>query len=331
MTSAVNIDEPTAASAARRRAEAMGVQAGFDATRIGQLAIVVMELASNILKHAQHGEVLLTACRSGTAHGIEVLALDKGRGMRDFERSVVDGHSTAGSLGHGLGAVRRMANAFDVFSLPGRGTAALARLWAGRDAAPRDGAIALGGVNVAKDGERESGDAWAARAGRDTAVVMLADGLGHGVLAAEASAAAAAAFDRNPFAAPRSTLEDVHLALRATRGAAVAITLIDFASSTARFAGLGNISAAIVDGTAKRCMVSHNGTAGHTARTLQEFTYPMPRSAVMVMHSDGLQAGWNPADYDGLWTRDPALVAGVLYRDFTRRRDDATAVVARRL
>jgi anti-sigma regulatory factor (Ser/Thr protein kinase) len=332
MTSlAIDIGEATAASGARRRAEALGAQAGFDQTRIGQLAIVVMELATNILKHAQHGEILLAECRSETARGIEVLALDKGRGMRDVEASSVDGHSTSGSLGQGLGAVRRMANAFEVFSQPAKGTVALARLWAGRDYKSAAGAFALGAVNVAKDGERESGDAWVVKVGREAAVVMVADGLGHGVLAAEAAAAAVAAFERDPFRPPRTTLEDVHLALRATRGAAVAIAGIDFESSRVQFAGLGNISGAIVDGTAKRSMVSHNGTAGHTARTLQEFTYPMTKASVMVMHSDGLHAGWNPADYAGLWTRDPALAAGVLYRDFTRRRDDATVVVGRRL
>jgi hypothetical protein len=223
-----------------------------------------------------------------------------------------------------------MADTFEVFSLPARGTAALARVWANRNHAAAAGAFALGGVNVPKDGERDSGDAWAARITRDTAVVMLADGLGHGLLANEAAAAAVAAFGRDPLRAPKVTLEEVHLALRPTRGAAVAIASVDFQSSRIYFTGLGNVAGAVVDGTGKRSLVSHNGTAGHIARTLQEFTYPMPAGAVLVMHSDGLQTGWNPADYPGLWTRDPTLVAGVLYRDFTRRRDDATVVVGRR-
>lgn len=330
MTVALNVREITAAAAARRRAEAMGARAGFDDTRVGQLAIVVMELATNLVKHAQEGEVLLGECHSGPAHGIEVLALDKGRGMRDVERSSVDGHSTAGSLGQGLGAVRRLANVFEVFSQPDRGTVALARLWPDPSYDAAGAAFMLGAVNVAKDGEWESGDAWAASVGRDRAVVMVADGLGHGVLAAEASGAAVAAFERDPFRAPRIALEDMHLAMRATRGAAVAIAAIDLERHTARYAGLGNISAAIVDGTAKRSLVSQNGTAGHIARSLHEFTYPMPDSSVIVMHSDGLHANWNAADYTGLWARDPALVAGVLYRDFTRRRDDATVVVGRR-
>ena len=46
------------------------------------------------------------------------------------------------------------------------------------------------------------------------------------------------------------------------------------------------------------------------------------------MHSDGLSTGTASTRYPGLAVRDPALIAGVLYRDFTRGHDDATVVVA---
>ena len=36
-------------------------------------------------------------------------------------------------------------------------------------------------------------------------------------------------------------------------------------------------------------MVSHNGTkAGHEARKLQEFSYPLPSRWTLIMHSDGI-------------------------------------------
>ena len=76
-------------------------------------------------------------------------------------------------------------------------------------------------------------------------------------------------------------------------------------------------------------MVSHNGTAGHSAGRIQEFTYPVPPQATIVMFSDGLGSHWDLAAYPGLAQRSPALIAGVLYRDFSRRRDDVTVVVAR--
>jgi hypothetical protein len=63
---------------------------------------------------------------------------------------------------------------------------------------------------------------------------------------------------------------------------------------------------------------------------LQGFTYPLPKGSTVVLQSDGLGTHWNPADYPGLWVKDPSIIAGVLYRDFTRRRDDATVVVGMR-
>ena len=76
-------------------------------------------------------------------------------------------------------------------------------------------------------------------------------------------------------------------------------------------------------------MVSHNGTAGHAAGSIHEFTYPVPPQSTIVMFSDGLGTRWDLTPYPGLAQRSPALIAGVLYRDFSRRRDDVTVVVAR--
>jgi hypothetical protein len=135
--------------------------------------------------------------------GLEVLAIDTGRGFADFQVAMRDGHSTARSLGHGLGAVKRNTDSFDVFSVPSKGSAALCRWWDER----------------------------------------------HGAL---------------------------------SRGFVV------------------------------------------------QFSYPISPASTVVVHSDGLGTQWDPADYPGLWTCDPSIVAGVLYRDFTRRRDDVMTVVAGR-
>ena len=75
-------------------------------------------------------------------------------------------------------------------------------------------------------------------------------------------------------------------------------------------------------------MVSHNGTAGHNARKVQAFDYPY-RHGLVVMASDGIVTGWSLARYPGIATMHPTLIAAVIYRDFARRRDDATVLVAR--
>jgi hypothetical protein len=159
---------------------------------------------------------------------------------------------------------------------------------------------------------------------------MVADGLGHGLLAAEAAAAAVDVFVRDPLRTPSLTLEEMHRALRPTRGAAVAVAAIEFERDLAVFAGLGNIVGSIVVDHTRRNLVSHNGTAGHAARRMHEYSYPMTPESTLVLHSDGLRTDWNPADYSELWTSDPSVIAGVLYRDFTRGRDDVTVVVGKR-
>lgn len=313
----------------RRGATRLADRLGFGSERTAQAALVATELATNVIKHAGRGEILLTECRAGDLRGVEILAVDEGRGFLDLESAFQDGTSTAGTLGHGLGSVRRQSDLFEVFTQPDKGSAALARLWQAPMTAAVDG-FAVGAVCLPKPGEDLCGDAWSVAQSRQGASLIVADGLGHGLQAAEAADAAVAEFTRTPWVAPAVMLEGLHAALRSTRGAAVAVASIDFERGVARVAGLGNISGVIVNDGVRRNVVSMNGTAGHSARRLQEFTYPLDASSTFVLHSDGLGTQWNPAEYPRLWSHDSALVAGVLYRDFTRRRDDVTVLVGRR-
>ncbi|HMB03511.1 MAG TPA: SpoIIE family protein phosphatase [Isosphaeraceae bacterium] len=160
---------------------------------------------------------------------------------------------------------------------------------------------------------------------------MVADGLGHGARAAEAAQAAVRIFHDRAAAGPAAVLQAAHLGLRNTRGAALAIAEIDRAAGAVRFAGIGNIAATILgpDGERGTNLVSHNGTVGHEMRKVQEFVSPWPEGSLLVMHSDGLGTHWRLGRYPGLVARHPSLIAGVLYRDFKRGRDDVTVLVAR--
>jgi len=86
-------------------------------------------------------------------------------------------------------------------------------------------------------------------------------------------------------------LERVHLALRSTRGAAVAVARINPGTGKLIFAGVGNISGQIYSPSAgRRHLVSVNGTAGHEFQRIREFTYDWPPDALLVLHSDGLNS-----------------------------------------
>jgi hypothetical protein len=188
--------------------------------------------------------------------------------------------------------------------------------------------IELGAISVALAGEIECGDTWRVADGGSLVSILVADGLGHGPLAATASRAAAAVFSARPFELPSLTIQNCHRALTGTRGAAAACALLQVAELRLDYAGVGNIAGAVITKERSRGMVSHNGTLGLQLPRTTQFEYPWPLGSRVVMHSDGLSARWSVSAYPGLHLRHSAVIAGVLYRDFVRRRDDATLVVA---
>jgi anti-sigma regulatory factor (Ser/Thr protein kinase) len=324
------IEDPSQVGNARRGAMGLATSLGFDSGQVGKVGIAATEAASNILKHAERGALLVHALHRNGADGLEIIALDKGPGILDVAASLRDGHSTRGTMGGGLGALSRLSDSLEIFTQPGKGTAVRLELWAA--GAPRaTGAIEYGGICVEKRGETVCGDGWAVETWRDEATVLVADGLGHGISAHEASRAATETLRAHARDAPAAIMEACHGALARTRGAAVAIAQVASSGQRGTFAGVGNVVCR-VEGTSasgNRHLVSHNGTVGHTMRKVQEFSFPWPTGALLILHSDGLGTHWDLAAYPGLVMRHPALISAVLYRDYDRGRDDVSVVVLR--
>jgi anti-sigma regulatory factor (Ser/Thr protein kinase) len=326
------LNDASQVAEARRRAATLAEQLRFDETRGGALSIAVTEAATNIVKHAQAGELVLRALNGGPP-GVELLALDRGPGIADLGQCLRDGYSTRGTSGTGLGSIQRQADEFDAHSLPGKGTALLARFWAskpGRPAAGPRAALRVGAVCLPIRGEEAPGDDWDLQTLPAGSRLMVADGLGHGTLAAEAAAAAVATLRENPGLPLPRLLEKMHNMLRATRGAVAAIAELDADNGVVLYAGIGNISAVLWGPERSQNLVSMNGTMGHSVTSVREFSYAWPKDGLLVVHSDGLSTRWDLELYPGLTSRDPSLVAGVLYRDFARGKDDVTVLVARR-
>lgn len=314
---------------ARRAAVRLAEEVGMDETARGRVAIVVTEVARNLALHAHKGEMLLRGLDLGGNAEIEVLAVDKGPGITDLAGALADGVSTRGTPGTGLGAVRRLSELFDVYSRCGSGTALVAQVYARKPDRDHQPQMAVGAVSVPRPGEMVCGDVWDFQRASSYDLLMVADGLGHGEHAAEAAQVALRIFRENVRASPGRIIETAHLALRPTRGAAMAVALLDRERREVRYAGIGNIVGVVIapDGSSRN-MVSHNGTVGHELRRVHEFAYPWTRGTTVVMNSDGV-ATWHLDHYPGLLARHPSLIAGILYRDFKRSRDDATVVVAR--
>lgn len=313
---------------ARRHAAVLAQDCGFDDVAAGRLALVVTELANNLLRHAKHGRLWLRA--DVARNEVEVIAVDDGPGIPDLDRSLHDGFSTGGTPGTGLGAVRRLAQQFDVHSSVPGGTVIVARLRAERAPPPASTAVCSGAVALMARGERVCGDAWGVALDGDRAALLVADGLGHGPDAAEASSAALAAFAEEPFMDLRLLLQHLHARLRSTRGAALMVMHADAAEGTIRSIGAGNVLGRVVSGVSDRTILTQHGTAGITIRTPEEVTTAWPPHALLVACSDGIETRWMPELLVPVLGRDPALAAALLARDHCRGRDDATVAVLRR-
>ena len=319
----IRVEEASAVSACRAIGQSLASQLSFPPIRLSEVALAVTEAASNLHKHAKQGALLLRLSPDPEQPGLELITIDSGPGFRDVRAALRDGHSTAGTLGIGLGAIRRLADFADLYSVPGLGTALVARFSAG-DAPP---APRCAGLLRPISGETECGDAFTVVQADGELTALMCDGLGHGPLAAAASREAVAAVAAGPAAGPAALLERVHRRLDRTRGGAAAI--VSVTGQVVRFAGLGNIAAWILTDDSRSGMLSVPGIAGHQARSIRQFEYELPDGAVVVLHSGGLSSRWDPQTMPGLASRDPLLIAAALLAAAGVHRDDAGILVLR--
>jgi len=325
----IRVTDPTHAGEARRHAALYAENANLGERECGALAIAVTEMTTNLVKHAGNGTIVVDAIARNGSSGVRILGLDKGPGIQNLTAALRDGYSTAGTAGNGLGAIKRLSSAFDIYTAPGVGTAILAEFWPQTKGSENLSPLDIGVVSVPIKGEDVCGDGWGVRKTADSIMLMVVDGLGHGILASDAAREAERIFAVTRSESPTLILQDSHDALKKTRGAAMAIASLHFERRLISFAGVGNIGSSVVTPSTSRGMASHNGTVGHQLHRVQEFTFPWNAESLLVMHSDGLKSSWDLKPYPGIWSRHPALIAGMLYRDFSRERDDVTVLVAK--
>lgn len=338
----VPVHDSTRVRDVRVAAEEAAAGAGLDERRTAAVSLVATELATNLLKHAQGGEVLVEVVdppapgRASARPAVQIAAIDHGPGIADVTGALRDGFSTTGSLGAGLGTCRRLADDFGLHSVPGRGTVAVARI--GGPDRPRPAqppgapGVRAGGVNIPYAAAEQSGDDWTWVREGDLFTLMLADGLGHGPEAARASTAAVREVRRLPGHSPAEALRRLHDALAGTRGAAVAVAQVDIRAGRLRFAGIGNVGARLREGDRWRALLSRPGIVGvHRPGRLREDDVPWSADSLLILHTDGLPSRWQPPCEAGLVIADPAVTAAVTIRDAQSSarpvRDDTAVAV----
>lgn len=189
-------------------------------------------------------------------------------------------------------------------------------------------ALSFGVVARAKPGNRVSGDCWRLLESDHHNLVVVADGLGSGPAANEASERAVAVVAERPERSLASHLEACHERLRGTRGAAVGVLAVRPGEHRVAFAGLGNVEVRTGSGSGFK-PVATNGIVGHNYRPPRVYEAEYQPGELLVMHTDGLSTRFDldhelRAPFESEQELAERLAAG-----HARENDDLVIVVLR--
>lgn len=328
----------------RRKSVSLAKQLGFDEVKTGEVAIMVTELVTNVLKHGgRKGKILI--CELKTKEGqkaIEIWCCDMGPGIKNLEEAMKDGFSNKISLGIGLGSIRRFSDVFEINpgEMPFGNNDTLTGLeqfkncirtlkwvpskkWIGTNRS-----ISIGAASRGKTGEILNGDCYVVNhVSPKKTIAAVIDGLGHGKEAHLASQLAREQFIQKAGQPVDMLLNHVHSATRGTRGLVASVVSIDTENNKLSFSGIGNIEGFIVNGTEKKNLLSYGGIIGHNMRTPRVFEFPFAPGDFLCLSSDGITSRWHLEDID---LKDhPQRNAEHIINHYSRDNDDATILIIR--
>jgi anti-sigma regulatory factor (Ser/Thr protein kinase) len=329
--SSYGIQERSFVAFIKRELHNAAVHAGFPESKVGGIDIVVAELTSNMMKHAGSGELLYRFSKENNAPVFEIIALDNGPGIRDVVNSMKDGVSTTKTLGQGLGAIERLSDLFQVYSIPSWGTISYCKLHT-KPPSAGDGIdlMQFRVLNVAMPGETMSGDGYHITPGRKETRIFLGDGLGHGPEAHAAAKSAIDAFRHNQDNDPVEVLRSLHDQVKRTRGLVGTVVIADHETKKWKICGIGNISTRLYDGLVPKNYISYNGIIGlNIPNTLKSHLADMGKHQCVVMSSDGIRTRWELSQFPSILRYDLLVLAAAIYKDNARKNDDMSILICR--
>ncbi|GAA4463499.1 serine/threonine protein kinase [Nibrella saemangeumensis] len=304
-------------------------QVGFQPHRLSEIDLIVAEMASNLIKHAGGGDVLVRHFRTNDNSGLELISIDNGPGMTDPAKMMEDGVSTTGTLGHGLGSIKRLADQAQLYSLKGWGTILLVRIFRNPVANTPPG-FEFRSLLVPKPGETLCGDGCSVKLMPGHIKLFLGDGLGHGPEANAAVQAAIKAFRLCPDHRPIDIIRHIHRSVNKTRGLVGSVVVYDTQTRQWTWCGVGNISTRLSGPMITKNFLPYNGIIGmNLPHTMNDHVLPLERGQLLVMCSDGLQSRWDHLKYPFILRYDLTILAAALYKDYARQTDDSSLFIGR--
>lgn len=114
---------------ARQRGREIAAQIDFSSTDLTLIATAISEIARNVVRFADHGQMRIRIIEDPTRRGVLIVARDIGPGIPDVRRALEDGYSTYGGMGLGLPGSRRLMDEFQIASEVGKGTTIMMTKW----------------------------------------------------------------------------------------------------------------------------------------------------------------------------------------------------------
>ena len=328
----VTVSNAADVTLAERKAKAVVGETGFAHSAVEEIAIVVRELTSNIVKHAGEGTITITPCENDGRRGIEIRAEDIGPGIADVDQALEDGYSTAGSLGYGLGAVHRLMDDLVIESHENGTTGAqiVATRWNSEPSLRTNQTpLTAGAATRTKPGMEHNGDAFIIKREDETMLVGVIDGLGHGQ-AAHRAAQQAHQYIKTHASQPLSRLfQGVERTCRNTRGVVMALARFDLTAEQATVGSVGNISIKVLNAPKPMNVITPRGVLGGNAPQPAIREWDWDRAYTLIMHSDGVTTRWSRDDFAHLKDESATTAARELLQSLAEARDDATVLVVK--
>jgi anti-sigma regulatory factor (Ser/Thr protein kinase) len=303
----------------------------FSEGRAGEIDIIVSEICSNLIKHAGSGEILYRVQAEKEDTTFEILSIDQGPGIADVARMMRDGVSTTSTLGHGLGAIERLSNTFNIYSLADWGTIVYSKVATQKTLSKKENLqLEVRGLCTCKARETFCGDGYQIKQTADDIRIFFGDGLGHGPNAYHAVRTAAEFFFESHETNPVEMIREMHEKVRKTRGLVATIAILNRKQNEWNICGVGNILTRIYQGVSYKNYMPYNGAIGLNIPTSLNFSViPAERNQLLIMASDGIKTRWDITKFQSILKYDNMILAGAIYKDFNRGTDDASVLTAK--
>lgn len=326
-----------------RKAQQLAKEIGFSDVAQEEIKITANELASNLIVHnAVEGNIFLYPLYRYDESGIAVVSSDQGPGIASISSAMADHRSTAGSMGCGLGAVKRLMDEFDIVSTPAEGnkhradyvnynggTLIVSRKWCNSVVhKPRQkNTFQWGAVSRPLPGYKENGDAYYIKETDTDIFAVVIDGLGHGHEAEEASQMALSVIKEKETMPFEQLFPYLHETLMGTRGVALTAISLDKIKRSFTHSAVGNVESRLFPNQTNSPL-TRSGVLGHgKLPPLRIRSYPWPDNGMLIIHTDGITSRWGHLTETDALKHHPLLVSHFLLHNYERPRDDATVLV----